>query len=165
MADHITITGFVGNEPQVIPTKNGQAMTVFRIGSTRRRRTENGWEDAGTNWYGVTAHRYLGQNAHASIKKGDPVVVSGQLRVTDWENGERRGTNLDIVADAIGHDLGWGRSVFARSITRSTSPDAGADEAWPETGPASADGDPGDAAEDPAGDLPTEPADATPVPF
>ncbi len=68
------------------------------------------------NWYTVTSYRQLATNAVGSVQKGDRVIVSGRLRIRDWESGEKRGTNVEIDADALGHDLSWGKSVFSRSV-------------------------------------------------
>jgi single-strand DNA-binding protein len=55
------------------------------------------------------------------VKKGERVVVTGRLRIREWENGDRAGTNIDIEADALGHDLAWGTASFARSISASAA--------------------------------------------
>jgi len=44
------------------------------------------------------------------------VLVAGKLRIRDWENGEKSGTTVDIEADAVGHDLAWGSTVFTRTV-------------------------------------------------
>jgi len=46
------------------------------------------------------------------------VVVSGRLKIRDWDNGERSGTNVEIEADSLGHDLMFGTTKFER-VTRS----------------------------------------------
>ena len=42
----------------------------------------------------------------------------------EWDNGERIGTNVDIEAESIGHDLLWGTAKFVRSIVASSAPSA-----------------------------------------
>jgi single-strand DNA-binding protein len=51
-----------------------------------------------------------------SISKGERIMVTGQLRVRDWDNGERAGTSVEIEAESIGHDLNWGTAVFTRTV-------------------------------------------------
>ena len=48
--------------------------------------------------------------------KGDRIIVTGKLRVRDWDNGERTGTSVEIEADSIGHDLSWGSAKFTRTV-------------------------------------------------
>jgi single-strand DNA-binding protein len=63
-------------------------------------------------------------NVVGSVNKGQRVVVSGKLRVRDWESGDRAGTTVEIDADALGHDLAWGTSVFTRSVASTVANDA-----------------------------------------
>lgn len=117
MNDTITIMGFIGNDPGGNATASGVPVVNFRVGSSQSRydaKTQT-WIDTGTNWYNVSAYRQLAVQARASLQKGHPVIVTGRLRVRDWDNGTARGTSLDIDAEAIGHDLRWGTSAFARN--------------------------------------------------
>ncbi len=93
-------------------------MTSFRLASNLRKfdRKRNEWVDAGTNWYTVSTYRQLAINAVGSVFKGDRVLVTGRLRIREWGDGEKRGVNIDLDADALGHDLSWGKSTFTRSI-------------------------------------------------
>ena len=88
------------------------------MASTHRKfdRTTKKWVDGETNWYTITAFRQLAINVAGSVSKGERVVVSGKLRVRDWDNGERAGTSVEIEAEAIGHDLTWGTSTFTRTV-------------------------------------------------
>jgi single-strand DNA-binding protein len=118
MTDTITITGLVATVPRHLVTTEGLSITSFRLASTQRRfdRSHEKWVDGDTNWYTITTFRQLAINAAGSVSKGDRVVATGRLRIRDWENGERAGTNVDIEADALGHDLSWGTSSFSRTI-------------------------------------------------
>ena len=126
MPDFITLTGLVATEPRHIVTAEGLPITSFRLASNQRRfdRSQDRWVDGETNWYTISSFRQLAINSSTSIKKGERVVVTGRVRLRDWQNSERAGTNIEIEADAIGHDLGWGASVFTRSITASSAPQA-----------------------------------------
>ncbi len=123
MTDSITLTGLVATAPRHIVTSEGLPITSFRLASTQRRfdRPNQKWIDGDTNWYTVTAFRQLAINSAGSVGKGDRIVVTGRLRIREWENGERTGTNIDVEADSIGHDLSWGTSVFSRSISSSAT--------------------------------------------
>ncbi|MEO7350178.1 MAG: single-stranded DNA-binding protein [Terrimesophilobacter sp.] len=118
MTDTMTITGLVATTPRHIITAEGLAVTSFRLASNLRRfdRKRNEWVDAGTNWYTVSSYRQLALNVVASVHKGDRVLVTGRLRIREWGDGDKKGLNIDLDADALGHDLSWGKSTFARSI-------------------------------------------------
>jgi single-strand DNA-binding protein len=125
MTDIITVTGLVATVPRIIVTSEGLNITSFRLASTQRKysKADEAWVDGETNWYTITGFRQLAVNAASSIKKGDRVVVTGRLRIREWQNGEKSGMNVEIDADALGHDLLWGTSSFSRTVTSST--DAG----------------------------------------
>ncbi|MEO6941642.1 MAG: single-stranded DNA-binding protein [Terrimesophilobacter sp.] len=118
MTDTMTITGLVATTPRHLITAEGLAVTSFRLASNLRRfdRKKNSWVDAGTNWYTVSTYRQLATNVVGSVQKGDRVLVTGRLRIREWEDGEKRGVNIDLDADALGHDLSWGKASFTRSI-------------------------------------------------
>jgi single-strand DNA-binding protein len=74
------------------------------------------WKDGDTNWYTITAFKTLAINTASSLNKGERIVVTGTLKVRDWNNGERNGTLVEIEAESIGHDLAWGTGVFTRTV-------------------------------------------------
>lgn len=116
MQDSMTITGVVATDPQALTTSKGVDVVSFRLASNQRKfnRVKQEWENGDTNWFSVSAFRQLAQNCGESVHKGDRVVVTGRLRVRDWEAEGRSGTSVGIIADAIGHDLSWGTSVLTR---------------------------------------------------
>lgn len=123
MTDTITLIGFVATKPKHLITGEGLPITSFRLASTQRRfdRAQGRWSDGETNWYTVTTFRQLAINTVGSVSKGDRVMVSGRLRIRPWEVGDRSGTNVDVEADAVGHDLGWGTTAFTRTIVTSAT--------------------------------------------
>jgi single-strand DNA-binding protein len=114
MTDIITVTGNVATDPEQRSVADGVSVTSFRLASTHRRfdRSSNAWVDSYTNYYTVSAFRSLGTNALASLRRGERVVVSGRLRIRDWDNGTRKGTTAEIDAESVGHDLLFGSTVF-----------------------------------------------------
>jgi len=119
MSDNITITGLVVTEPRHIVTSESLAISSFRLASTQRRfdRSTQKWIDGDTNWYTITAFRNLAAHVSASVHKGERVLVTGRLRIREWQTDERAGTTVDIEADAIGHDLAWGTSSYSRAVS------------------------------------------------
>ena len=117
MPDLITLTGLVATPPKALTTAEGLAITSFRLASQQRRfdRATDKWVDGDTNWYSVTTFRQLATNAAMSVHQGDRVVVTGKVRVRDWESNGKKGVNVEVDADALGHDLSWGTAAFSRS--------------------------------------------------
>ena len=118
MSEHITVAGLIATTPRHLVTQDGLPITSFRLAASQRRfdRVQNKWIDGETNWYTVSAFRQLAINASTSLSKGDRVVLTGKLRVRDWDNGERAGTAVEVEAEALGHDLSWGSSSFTRTV-------------------------------------------------
>jgi single-strand DNA-binding protein len=122
MNDNITLTGLVATTPRFLTTQvEGLSILSFRLASTVRKFDEatGRWADLDTNWYTVSAFRELAENGATSITKGDRVVVTGRLRIRDWENTDRSGTTVEVEADIIGHDLNW---CTASAVRTSTTP-------------------------------------------
>lgn len=119
MTDFITLRGLVATTPRHIVTSDGLPITSFRLASTTRRfdRTENRWIDGETNWYTITAFRQLAVNAAQSISTGQRIILTGVVRIREWESDERTGTNVVVESESIGHDLAWGTAAFTRSVS------------------------------------------------
>ncbi|MFB2586028.1 single-stranded DNA-binding protein [Herbiconiux liukaitaii] len=118
MPDLLTLTGVVATAPRHLTTNAGLDITSFRLASSQRRydKDQGKWIDGDTNWYTVNTFRQQALNIVASIERGQHVVVTGRLRIRLWESGEKSGTSVEIDADAVGHDLSWGTSVYTRSL-------------------------------------------------
>ena len=120
MSDTITIRGFVATEIKSSTTPGGVATASFRIGSNSRRfdKQSGTWGDGHTNWFTVQGYRHLAGSMGCSIRKGQPVIVVGKLKIRSWEKDGRVYYSHVIDADAVGHDLTWGTANFIRSSTK-----------------------------------------------
>jgi len=118
VTENITVSGLVATTPRHLITQDGLPITSFRLAASSRRfdREAGKWVDGETNWYTVTGFRQLAINLATSVSKGERIMVSGRLRVRDWDNGERAGTSVEIEAEHLGHDLLWGTAAFTRTV-------------------------------------------------
>ncbi|MEW1833752.1 single-stranded DNA-binding protein [Microbacterium sp. NPDC079995] len=114
MKDHITIVGNVGADPEFRRLPDGTPVVSLRVASTDRRydAKAGAWVDGLTSWYRVSVFRTLGEHVAASVRRGQRVVVHGTLAIKRWEAGEKSGTDAEIDAVAVGHDLAFGTTVF-----------------------------------------------------
>ena len=174
MNDTITIVGTVGTDPEK-KLRNGVSITTFRVATKERRfdRATGAWVDGETNWYTASAYRRLAEHVFDSVHRRERVVLTGRLRVRNWDTGEKRGTSVDIDIDAIGHDLLFGTTTFRSddqtSVGSSASSDSwtpadAADDAWGSPGVERAD-DAGEHQESPASGSPDAGADTDPRPL
>lgn len=116
---NVTMLGNAVEDPVLRFGKSGQPFITFRLASTVRRRdaATGKFADAGTNFVTVLAFRQLAKNVAESIHKGQPVVVTGRLRVNQWSSGDRTGTSVEIDATTVGHDLTRGVTGFTKVKT------------------------------------------------
>ncbi len=104
-----TVTGLIATTPRYLLSVNDLPCLSFRLASEE---TANG----NINWYTITAFNQLATNLRDSIEKGERVIVSGELNIRDWDNGERTGTSVELVASLVGHDLNYGTTKFTRTV-------------------------------------------------
>ncbi|MDH6135866.1 single-strand DNA-binding protein [Kitasatospora sp. MAA4] len=114
----VTMIGNVASTVSYVQTAGGVPMANFRLAATERRydRNRGDWVDGETHWVTVVAWRWLAANVVSSLGKGDPVVVSGRLRIREWDDGGKRRSAVEIDARVVGHDLGRGTSAFRWAV-------------------------------------------------
>ncbi|MBU4216013.1 MAG: single-stranded DNA-binding protein [Actinobacteria bacterium] len=118
--------------------RDGRASFVsFRLAVTPSRRgADNAWSDGVTQWYTVKAWRATADNAARSLRKGDPVVVSGRLSAQEWTAADGTAmTDLAIAAETLGHDLRYGQTHFTRPVADASPTDVTVLVEAPEAGP------------------------------
>ena len=112
---NITITGLVATTPRHLITADGLPITSFRLASSSPSSPNDSVGDGTTSWFTVMSFKGLAINVATSIGKGDRIVVSGYMRIRDWDNGNVSGSSAEIEAESIGHDLSYGTTVFTRT--------------------------------------------------
>lgn len=129
MSNRITVIGTIATAPHMIGNDPARSLCTFRLASNERRydREKGEWIDGTTNWFTVNVFRTLGDHAKESFSTGDRVLITGRLRVRRWENEGKSGNSVEIDAEALGHDLRWGVSRFARR--GGARPQGGAEQA------------------------------------
>ena len=122
--NEFTTKGLVATTPRHLITLEGLPITSFRLASNDRsyNKETDTWIEGETNWFTITLFNQLAINGARAISKGDRVVLTGSLKVRDWDNGERSGTSVEIEADSIGHDLDYGTSEFTRTSFTPSEP-------------------------------------------
>lgn len=119
MSETITVRGFVATDPEHKTYEQGLGVTSFRLASTPRRfdRQANAWVDGDTNWFSVSCFRELAANAACSVHKGDPILITGRLRVQSFTRRDGTpGSAVSIEAESLGHDLMFGTATFGRRM-------------------------------------------------
>jgi single-strand DNA-binding protein len=111
------VAGYVATVPLPGTTRSGVPTLQMRVAWTPRKREQGtgNWADEPANFATVKCYRKLAENALMSVHKGEPVLVTGSLRIREYDakDGSRR-TNVDVNATSIGHDLTRGVASFRR---------------------------------------------------
>lgn len=106
----ITVAGNVTADPELRFTPNGAAVVNFTVACTPRYRdqTTGKWVDGDTMYYRCNAWRDMAENVAESLTRGLRVMVTGRLRMRDWESrdGQKR-QSLELEVDEIGASLKW----------------------------------------------------------
>ena len=113
------ITTVIGNavtDVSLRVTSSGTSVASFRIASNSRRfdKSTNSWVEQEPSYLSVTAWSQLAENVALSVHKGQGLVVTGKLKVRQWQDADKSGTNVEIDATSIGHDLNRGTSEFTK---------------------------------------------------
>ena len=114
----ITVIGFVAAEPHFEVLSSGSALMSLRIGSTPRRfdRDLGQWRDEESMYLTVTCWRSLATNLQeCDLKRGDPVIVTGRLRIREYAKDGQMRFSAQIEATTVGHDLSRGVARLQRS--------------------------------------------------
>lgn len=121
----VTVVGNLTRDPELRFTQGGFAVANTAVAVNERKLVNGQWEDGETTFINVVAWRELGENASASLHKGDRVVVTGKLQVRKWEKEDgTSGTSVEIQADDIGPSLRFATTEVSR--THRTTVTAGA---------------------------------------
>lgn len=115
---YMTIVGNVVDEPRQRNTNSGHAVTNFRIASTSRRfdRETNRFVDNSTLFVNVTCWRAMAENVGISLKKGQPVIVTGRYYQREYTVDEQVRFSYELEASSVGHDLSRGTADFKKVI-------------------------------------------------
>ena len=105
----VVVVGNLTDEPELRFTPQGVAVANFRIAVSKRVPDGNGqWKDGETSFFRVSCWRQLAENVAESLTRGSRTMVTGRLRMRQWETqeGEKRSV-VEIEADEVGPSLKW----------------------------------------------------------
>lgn len=95
----VTLIGHLGRDPELRHTQNNKAVCGFSMAISRKVKDR----DDEVTWVDVTAWDRIAEVVNEYVKKGDPIMVQGRLRLDEWEDkttGSKR-TKLCVVAETV----------------------------------------------------------------
>lgn len=110
----VTLIGNLTKDPDLRYTTSGRGVASFGLAVNRRWMQNNEWQEA-VSFFNVVAWAELGENAAASLAKGNRVMVTGRLeqRSYDTKEGEKRNIT-EVIADDLGPSLRWAQAQVER---------------------------------------------------
>ncbi len=122
MADSIvTLVGNLTRDPELRFTTGGRGQAQFGLAVSRRYQVNNEWQEQ-TSFFNIVAWGTLGENAAASLHKGNRIIVTGRLEQRSYETkeGEKRSV-VEVIADEIGPSLRWAQAQIERVARDNTN--------------------------------------------
>src|SRR5262245_38945219 len=101
--NRVILLGHLGHEPELRRTQKGQAVTNFRIATTRRwRSSESDERRESTEWHRIVLFGKQAEVFGDRASKGALIHVEGSLQTRDWtdRDGNKRYTT-EIVARLV----------------------------------------------------------------
>jgi len=98
----IIIVGYLGRDPEIRYTPQGEAVCNFSVATTERRKDSHGEYEDHTTWFRVTVWRRQAEIANQYLSKGKQVYVEGRLRQAEYVDREgNQRTTLEVTASDI----------------------------------------------------------------
>jgi len=120
----VTLVGNLTKDPELRYTTGGRGVASFGLAVNRRYQVNGEWQEQ-VSFFNVVAWADLGENAAASLHKGNRVMVTGRLeqRSYDTREGEKRNIT-EVIADDLGLSLRWAQAQVER-ISRDSADGGG----------------------------------------
>src|SRR3990170_1959520 len=98
----VMIIGNLGADPEMRYTADGNAMTSFRVASSRNYSGPDGERREETEWFSVVTWRKLAEQCSQFLQKGRRVYVEGRLKTRSWDtpDGQKR-YRTEVVAERV----------------------------------------------------------------
>jgi single-strand DNA-binding protein len=120
----VTLVGNLTRDPELRYTQSGRGIASFGLAVNRRYMVNNEWQEQ-VSFFNIVAWADLGENAAASLNKGNRVVVTGRLQQREYDDREGNKRNItEVIADDLGPSLRWATAQVER-ISRESGGDGG----------------------------------------
>jgi len=86
MFNQCTFIGFLGRDPEIRKTPNGDSVANFSIAVNKKWRSKTGEKQEKTEWVSIVAWGGVADIAERFLKKGSKVMVQGEMETRDWED-------------------------------------------------------------------------------
>lgn len=103
MSNHITVSGKVGQEPELRYTPGGMAVLTFSVADTYGKDDKKK-----TTWHNITVFGKLAENTANTITKGSTVIIAGRYEQDEFTKKDgTKGKSVKLIADEVGVSCRW----------------------------------------------------------
>ena len=102
MLNKCMIIGNLGADPEMRYTANGNAVTTFRVATSRSYNSAEGERREETEWFSVVTWNRLAETCAQYLTKGRQVYVEGRMQTRSWEgqDGQKR-YRTELIAETV----------------------------------------------------------------
>ena len=100
MYQQIELVGSLGDDPDLRYTRDGTAVTSFRVETNRRWRAQDGTTREKRVWFRVTAWRRLAERCDQYLSLGQRVLVVGRMEEPRTWTDEEGNTHVSLEVEA-----------------------------------------------------------------
>ncbi len=119
MSNQITITGKVGQEPELRFTQGGMAVLTFSVADTYGKDDKKK-----TTWHNITVFSKLAENVANTIGKGSTVIIVGRYEQDEYTKKDgTKGKSVKVIADEVGVSCRW--NAWVQDQTEATMAQVG----------------------------------------
>lgn len=99
--NQVTLMGNLTRDPELRQTPNGQSVCSFSLALNRSYKDSSGeWQEM-TDYVDIVAWGPLGERVAQYVTKGRPVLVSGRLQSSSWEQDGKKRTKVEVNAQDV----------------------------------------------------------------
>lgn len=116
---NVSVVGVAVSDVRAATTDAGYSMARFRL-VCRPRRFDGAtgtFTELEPSFLTVLCWRQLADHVAASVHKGDQVVVTGRMRVREWEQDGRVRVSVEVDAQSVGLDLTRAPAILKRHLS------------------------------------------------
>ncbi len=101
MLNRVQLIGYLGSDPEIRYTQQGEAIARTRIATSENWKDNAGVKQEKTEWHNVIFFGNLAEITGEYLKKGSLAYIEGRLQTRSWEKEGETRYATEIVADSM----------------------------------------------------------------
>ena len=102
MLNKCMIIGNLGADPEMRYTANGNAVTTFRVATSRSFSGADGERREETEWFSIVTWNRLAETCAQYLTKGRQVYVEGRMQTRSWDGNDGiKHYRTELIAEEV----------------------------------------------------------------